>query len=209
MYVQWCAKGIWGTRSGFADGLSDDEARSVVDDKNGIICNWWRNVHTITPAGRRDRLNAANLERHVHDYDRFRADTPFISLAAGAVERDSFMRTNHLYPAERTAVAFATQNGSRLGYVFRLWVIVGIKPAVEVEQVAEEIRNLNIYRLWSPFQLEGELTAKIAIPSVQIMSIDRWEGSGGHVQRTGGPDWPYMNRHFEEPTIVSNIRELF
>src|SRR6266851_968937 len=161
MYIQWCAKGIIGQSPNDADGITDQEARAIVDDGHGIVCNWWRDVSSITQPQRRDKLNDVNLHRHVHDYSNFKRETPFISLAAGAVERDTFLQTNRIFPAERTARAFATLNGTRPGYVFHLWVIVGIKPAVEVEQVAEEIRNLHTYRRWSHFQLEGEVTEKI------------------------------------------------
>lgn len=209
MYVQRCAKGIAARTVNNSSGIDDAEAISIIDDQEGILCNWWRNKGTITPAEIFQKLNSHNLDRHVHDYPRFSRDTPFISLAAGATERDKFLRTNHLYPAEQTAVAFATNNGQHDGYVFFLWVVVGINAAVEAEHVAEEIRNLSVYRRWSPFQLEGEVTAKIHIPAIQIQRVDKWEGRSGVVQPADRTLWPHVNPDFREPDLLANIRELY
>src|SRR5262249_3697005 len=154
---------------------------------------------TISPSDRRAKLTSANLDLHINSYATIERDTPFISLAAGCVERDVFYRTNRIYPAERVALEFATEFGQRVGYLYYLWVIAGLKPAVEVEQVAEEVRNLNAYQSWSAYQLEGELAAKIYIPSVQIHRVEKWEPTtGGSVARV----WLHLNTEFAEPAVI-------
>ena len=207
MFVQWCIKGIIGQdpARGFPDGLDDGEARALIDDRRGILCNWWRKRRKISPAERRAKLVPANLDLHVNNYAVIKDDTPFISLTAGCVERDAFYRTNRVHRADRTALAFATAWGNRPRYLYHLWVIVGLKSAVPVEQVAEERRDLNVYQSWSAFQLEGEVTAKIYIPSVQIKRVERWEPAGfGFVQKV----WAHTNPALEEPAVISNVRDL-
>ena len=215
MFAQWCVKGIRGrTPAEPADlGLLPDDAVALIRDGHGIECNWWRRVHHIKPPEVRAKLTDANLDLHVNNYSSFRDDTPFISLTAGCVERDVFYRTNRIVPAEDTALAFATRNGTTLGFLFYCWVIVGLKPAVPIETVAEEIRELNSYRSWSDYQLEGELTAKIQVQSNQIQRVEWWEpdAGGALTLQSRAPDWApaYVNPQFSPPSEVSNIRELF
>ncbi len=212
MYIQWCVKGIAGQdpAQGLNDGLDDAAARDVIDSKTGIGCNWWRTQGTISPAERRAKLTAGNLDLHVNNYAAIRNDTPFLSLAAGSVERDAFYRTNRVYPAVRVALGFATDWGNRPGYLYYLWTIVSLKMSVAIEQVAEEVRSLNVYQSWSPYQLEGEVTAKIYIPSVQIERVEKWEpvGQTRGMVRTAWPQ-PHVNPAFEEPDVISNIRTAF
>jgi hypothetical protein len=215
MFVQWCIKGVRGRRTGEPSdvGLTPDEAIELVRDGHGIKCNWWRRVHTIATSEISQKLTSTNLDLHVNNYNSISNDTPFISLTAGCVERDVFYRTNRIVPAEDTALMFATDNGTVEGFLFYCWVIVGLKPAVSIGAVAEEVRELNSYRSWSGYQLEGELTAKIYVPSNQIEKIEWWApGSDGHLtKQTGTPEWnpAYLNTTFNPPSDVSNIRELF
>jgi hypothetical protein len=215
MFVQWCIKGVRGlsTNEPNDKGLTPDAAIELVRGGHGILCNWWRRVSTIQPYEVRQKLTAANLDLHVNNYNRICNDTPFLSLTAGCVERDVFYRTNRILPAEDTALMFATENGKRSGFLFYCWVIVGLRPAVAIEAVAEEVRELNSYRSWSAYQLEGELTAKIYIPANQIQRVEWWApGPSGHLtQQISGPDWnpAYVNPQFNAASEVSNIRELF
>lgn len=208
MFVQWCIKGV--------NGIDDDEARGIIDNRHGLICRWWRNVETISPPKRREKLTEANLERHVNAYDAtdpatgipFCEGTPFISLASGSVERSSFLQTNITHPAHMVALDFATRRGDVEGYLFYCWVIVGIKTAPTVESVAEEVRELNTYRRYSHFQTEGEITAKINIPSNQIHRCEKYS-----ILQPGkpnsAPDWTHLNAAFDDPMMVSNIRDFF
>ncbi len=212
MIVQRCIKGILGG----VDGIADDEARNIIDGQWGILCRWWRNVRQISPPEIRGKLTQQNLNMHVNQYyaidpatkQQFCEGTPFISLSAGSVERSTFLQTNITHPAHMTALDFATNGGATDGYLFYCWVVVGLRPAVEVENVAEEVRELNTYRRYSPYQTEGEITAKIIIPSNQIQRCEKYSlsPSGGLRLCTG---WPYYNSKFDDPINISNIRELF
>jgi hypothetical protein len=209
MFVQWCIKGVRGRLDGEAatSGLDDKDADALVLSGHGILCNWWRKAGHISPPERRARLTAANLDRHVHDYENFKDDTPFISLTAGCVERDIAMRINRVHQAQDVALRFGTDWGERHGYLFYCWVVVGLKRAVSVEGVAEEIRELNTYASWSDYQLEGEVTAKIGVPANQIRAWERWD-SDGHGEIKEIYTWRHENPRFDPPALVSNIREL-
>ncbi|TSE14056.1 hypothetical protein C1D09_000780 [Mesorhizobium intechi] len=203
MYIQWFAKGI----SGDAGALDWATAKNLITDARGIQSNWWRNIPggKITPTQVDAVLTDGNLDRHVHDYANFGPHTPFISVAAGCVERDTLLSQNHIYSALTTALDFATDAGRHPGAIFYGWVLVALNPAVPLSAVAEEIRDLNVYHRWSPFQLEGEITAKIHIPSNQIEHVEWWDGHSG--QTTLIDSFP--NPGFVKPTPITNIRELF
>lgn len=206
MFVQWCVKGIRGVGPSDppASGLTEKDAKDVIDRDYGILCNWWRNVGKISPAEIAQKLTPVNLNRHVHDYPRFEHETPFISLSAGCVERDVALRLNRIYEAADVALRFATGFGQRPGYLFHCWVIVGNGPAVGVPGVAERIRDLNTYTSYSDYQLEGEITAKIHIPAGHIERCERWDCDGtGKVHSAA--TWTHRNRRFESPAQLSNI----
>ena len=209
MFVQWCIKGIRGQMAGdpAGHGIDDQAARGMIDSGEGIRCNWWRREEYISNSEIRSKLTDENLDRHIHDYEQFKDETPFISLTAGCVQRIAALRWNRIHEAQDVALRFATELGSRTGYLFYCWVIVGLKPAVAVESVAEEVRELNTYVSYSDYQLEGEVTAKISIPSNQIQRCERWEAippGGWRSMRT----WSHSNAKFDPPTVVSNIRDL-
>jgi hypothetical protein len=206
MFIQNCIKGVWGPSPSGNAGIDDAKAEAIVLGGEGILCNWWRNVGRITTIETRSKLTADNLDRHVHDYEVYASETPFISLTAGCVERDVALRINRIHEAEDVATRFATEFGRRDGYLFYCWVVTGLKPAVGIQGVAEEIRELNTYLSWSDYQLEGEVTAKIWIPSNQIEAWERWKSDGnGTVTRKL---WRRPNPGFVERDAVSNIRPL-
>jgi hypothetical protein len=204
MYIQRCVKGIIGKlpRRG---GISKDEAFEMATNGRGIVSNWWRKEGTISPQARQEVLTEANLDRHLHDYENFGDDTPFISLACGAVERDALVQQNFVYSARDTALMFATEDWARPGALFYVWVPVSYNRAVAIGAVAEPVRDLNIYQRWSPFQLEGEITAKVNIPANQIEKVEWWDGSKSQTDPVDFCDNPI----FMAPTPLSNIRELF
>jgi len=169
MYIQWCVKGI---TSG--PGFGWPEAQHLITSETGILSNWWRAVHGITPTEVAGVLNLANLYRHLNDYDNYGPETPFISLAAGAVERNASLGINTPHSAIDTGLWFATDFGTRPGALFHCWVPVGLNPAVEVRSVAEAVRELHVYRDYLPYQLEGEVTAKVHIPANQIEKVEWW-----------------------------------
>lgn len=207
MIVQWCVKGL---------GLDDDQdARNIIDGRQGILCNWWRTVHEITPAERRYRLTLPNLDRHVNHFTStdplsgqpFNAMTPFISLSAGTVERDAAAQTNLVHRARRTALWFGLDFGRRsVAYLYLCWLVLAPRQAVEIDGVAEEVRDLNTYRRYSPFQTEGEVTAKVIVPANQIHSCEKWtwNRSSHRLEKC----WTHQNTQFTPAEQLSNVRSL-
>lgn len=207
MFVQWCVKGL---------ALKDDrEARSLIDDASGLLCNWWRAVGQIAPGEIRARLTAPNLERHVNHFTDidpatnrpFAERTPFISLSAGTVERDRVAQTNFVRRARWTALWFATDFGRRpTGYLYPCWLLLAPRESVEVEGLGEEIRDLNTYRRYSHFQPEGEVTAKVIVPDNHIESCEKWTLSPTRDHFVC--EWTYPNPRFTRPEKLTNVREL-
>jgi hypothetical protein len=76
---------------------------------------------------------------------------------------------------------------------------------VEIAGVAEAVRELNVYHRWSPYQLEGEITAKVQIPANQVSRVEWWDGSL-HKDR---PTDTLINPSYVDPTPVTNLRDLF
>lgn len=205
MYIQHCVKGIAGEHPGFVGGISADDALRTINDGIGLISNWWRGIGSITPQQIAEILVEDNLDRHLHDYDVYGGDSPFISLSCGAVERDTLVQHNWIYSAVDTALMFATEDWTRPGALFYLWTPVSHKRAVGLSTVAEPVRDLTIYRRWSPFQLEGEITAKVSIPSNQISHVEWWDGA----QSRSTPTNSWQNPAYVDPSVLGNIRELF
>lgn len=207
MIVQWCVKGL---------GLDDDgDARRIIDDGEGILCNGWRTVNQISPAWRRERLTLPNLDRHVNHFTSpdpscgrpFNTMTPFISLSAGTVERDAAAQTNLVHRARRTALWFGLDFGRRsVAYLYICWLVLAPRQAAEIEGVAEEVRDLNTYRRYSPFQTEGEVTAKVSVPANQILGYEKWswDRSARRMQIIG----THRNAQFTPAEQLSNIRGL-
>src|ERR1700692_50673 len=100
MHIQHCVKGIKGESSpGVGDGLTWSSAVAMISSGHGVYSNWWRGKGTITPPEIQAVLTEHHLDRHLHDYDVFGPQTPYISLAAGAVLRDPATMTNLIYDA--------------------------------------------------------------------------------------------------------------
>lgn len=209
MYIQWFVKGIAGRASmtSHADGITQAWAWQMILGGHGILSNWWRNKPggAISPPEVQTVLTEHNIDRHIHDYHSFGQQTPFISLASGCVERDTVVAQNFVYSAIDTALDFATDAWARPGALFYGWVIAGLNPAVPISSVAETVRDLNVYHRWSPFQLEGEVTAKVHIPVHQLSKVEWWDAA---IDRTGPVD-TLMNPAFVVPTPIMNVRELF
>jgi hypothetical protein len=205
--VQWCIKGL---------SLPDDaSARRILDDQNGIVCNWWRHSGAIDPQETQQRLSETALDAHVNHFSTvdprtklpYSSGTPFISLSAGTVERDTAARTNWVHRAWRTAIWFGTMFGARdTAYLYTCWCVVAPRPSVPLEGVAEEIRDLNVYRHYSPFQTEGEITAKIVVPDNQIAGCEKWQWD--RAARRMDHCWTEVNPRFVPPERLTNVREL-
>lgn len=206
MYIQWFAKGIGGRYDHQTSDLpTKDDAFDMVSSGGGIYSNWWRSKHRISPAEVAQILTETNLDRHLHAYSAYGHQTPFISVAAGCVERDALLQQNFVYSAVDTALDFATDAWARPGAVFFGWTIVGLNPAVAMSGISESVRELNVYRRWSPYQLEGEITAKVHIAANQIERVEWWDPNHSH----SDPQDVHHNAGFEAPDPISNVRELF
>lgn len=204
MYIQWCVKGI-------ASNTGDPGhppfnwamARSLVADKHGLGSNWMRDEGAVTSAEIADVLTLSNLYRHLNDYDAYGGRSPFISLAAGSVERDVLTSTNTIRSAIDTALWFATDGWARAGALFYCWTPVGLNGAVEVASVSEAVRDLLVYRDYLPFQPEGEITAKIGLAANQIQRVEWW-----NPHRPNGPLHVYDNPDFVQPAALTTLRGL-
>lgn len=208
MIVQWCVKGV--------SLPGDADACQIIDDAQGLVCAWWRDSGSIDPAESADKLTLGNLDLHVNHFtDKdpvtgrpFNEVSPFISLSAGTVERDAVAQTNHVHRARRTALFFGTGFGRKTtAYLYVCWVILAPRRTVELQYVAEEVRDLNTYRDYSPFQTEGEIVAKIEVPDNHIQCCEKWVHSGGTpgVYRRS---WVYSNPRFVPPQRLTNVREM-
>ena len=184
MIIQWCCKGI--------KDLSEKEVHTILTDPTGLRCRYWfsfdPNPFPISEA--LGRLTEPDLNLHVNHYSHkdsksgkpYCETTPFISLSAGCVDRDTTVQTNRTYRALQTALDFATiadfnrlDAGRHPGWVLVCYVLVGVNRAVNIPSVAEEIRELNHNRAYSQWYLQGEITAKINVPSAQILCAVRWK----------------------------------
>ena len=207
MIVQWCVKGM---------SLPNKAAAAqILASQDGLMCNWWRRVHRISPHEVRHRLTANNVDMHVNHFtDKdpatglpFNEESPFISMSAGTVERDAVARTNYVHRARKTALYFGTQFGQLpTAYLFVCWLILAPRPSAEIETVAEEVRDLNSYRHYSPFQTEGEVLAKVHVPDNHIQCCEQWDFEpAANLYRCTDV---IPNPRFTSPEQLSNVREL-
>jgi hypothetical protein len=217
MILQKVLKGI--------NGLNDIQARAIVD--NGMMSNWWRKAGTISPAEIKLYLNMSNLKLHLNHYHnpvpignplrslhtgKFGEISPFISTTAGAIERDHARSTNLIFPPFMIALNFATNNNNSNGYIFYAYLMTVGKVAVEMEQFSEEIRNLYVYRDFQRYNRQGEIMAKVLIPSVQIEKVEGYNATKVKLAQRRGilptADFIYRNPSYQPPEKLSNIHEV-
>jgi hypothetical protein len=181
VYIQACLKGV--------SGITTADAEAILRGR-GLACTWWRKAGRIRPEEIQQRLTRAEVSLHVNAFGadhptrggRVGDQTPFISLTAGAVERKTWEEDgleygdNIEHGAFLTALAFASRQGEASeGFLFYCWVMVGLRPRPEIRHLAEEVRELNTYRGYSPYQREGEILAKVEVPANQIEKYERYE----------------------------------
>jgi hypothetical protein len=202
-------------------GLSnlDDPAVDQIF-QTGIVCNWWRTQGYLPQAQVPDRLTEQNLDWHQNSFtkvdptygSRFYVNTPFISTTAGTVERDTVNRTNTLTPAWKIALYFATDRWTTDGWLFYCHLFLIGKRAVAMEAFSEELRELNIYTAFSPFYVEGEITAKLVIPSAQIERAEYWSLSDANAAFAAGnlpaASKTRSNGNYVKPEDYNNLRSL-
>ena len=204
MIVQWCCKGVGDLPSRTIWGIFASGA--------GLKCRLWQLNSPLKTTEVVDRLTELHLDLHVNQYGRMepggklvRDVTPFLSLSAGCVTRSTLLRTNVLHRAQRTALGFATNWGRDPGWLFTCYVLVSVNRAVGVQAVAEETRELNHGRRYSPYFTEGEITAKVNVPANQIIGVERWVPTGsGSIRRIGG----YLNGRFAPPAALLDERRM-
>lgn len=213
MIVQWCCKG-------FAN-MSRADARGILSNGTGIRCRSWliRDPLPFPIEENLQRLTEQNLDLHINNYTYqgaasvpFYNITPFISLSAGCVERDVTLKTNVTHTALRTALEFATTDYSSTnrppprcpGWVFYCYVLVGVNRAVAIPSLAEEYRELNHNRAFSQWYWQGEVVAKINIPSTQILCAVRWKPSASGLS----VDDILVNLAFTHPSAVLDERNM-
>jgi len=199
--------------------LTDVEIDEIF--KGGIACNWWRRLRSLPQKQVPDRLTDRNLEWHRNSFKKpdplqgnapFCDNTPFISTSAGTVERDVMNRTNTLTAAWKTALYFATDRWTKDGWLVYCHLFLIGKRAILLEAFSEELRELNIYTGFSPFYVEGEITAKIVIPTAQIERADSWSLSDAQTAIASG-NLPAASRvkknpNFVKPDDYNNLRSL-
>jgi hypothetical protein len=214
MIVQWCCKGI--------QDLPVGAVRDILSEPEGLLCRSWFRLNSkafpISDALR--RLTEYDLDLHVNHYNyqdpvtkqRYYEITPFISLSAGCVDRDTTVHTNKTYRAFQTALDFATiadhnqpNAARRPGWVLVCYVLVSANRAVSIPSVAEEIRELNHNRAYSHWYTQGEITAKINVPAVQILCAVRWDPQppGTYVATN-----LLFNRKFVHPAALLDERNM-
>lgn len=210
MIIQHVLKGI--------GGIDDAEAQRILDV--GILCNWWRKVVTLPQAEIAERLTERNLTWHQNNYDtpdpleggeEFRHHSPFISTTAGTIERDPIHARHVVHSALQVALEFATDGWTQDGVVFYCYLFVLGRPAIPHQFLSEELRELNVYRGYSPFQPEGEIAAKIIIPTAQVEKYEFY--SLIDIEKSwssGSPMLPARTventKHFHPPSEIANVR---
>jgi hypothetical protein len=200
-------------------GIPEAEPTEVerILTKTGIRCNWWRRVGRINDEQIKAKLNADNLYRHLEHYhevppgaDRpFRDDTPFISTTGGTAVEDRAAETIYIHDAFWEAAIFATRTFKLDGWIFYGYVYALGKPAVELQEFAEEVRDFHLYPRFSRWRHQGEITAKIGIPSVRLRCAELYHGPELAEQlRRGKPPAPaevLHNKDYCPPERYTNI----
>jgi hypothetical protein len=212
MIIQQVLKGI--------SGIDEDDVGAIF--AHGILCNWWRNVGSLPAVQVPLRLTERNLYWHQNRYEdpdplwaniEFKEHTPFISTTAGSVERDAFNQTNTLYPAWWEALRFATNFWTTDGWVFYCYAWILGRKAFEHQAFSEELRELHIYTDFSLYQLEGEITSKIQIPTTQIEKAEEWRLSDIQTAINSGTlPTPFRTipnaSFFSDPSTYNNVRAV-
>jgi hypothetical protein len=193
-------------------GMSDALAHHVVTE-SGLISNWWLNAprRTISPQETQAKLTEDALYAHLVDYATVRESTPFISTTAGTVEIDVARSRNVFFPPMYTALRFATRHFTQDGYVLHGYVFTLGKKSVELEEFAEEVRDVNTYTAFYAWHPEGEIVAKVRIPARRVEKIERYTSAGLEVALKRGriptPETVIEDRSvYRDPLKYANVR---
>jgi len=201
--INWCFKGIKENASfGDADALRALR-RLGITSRYLKLSRFQRIFHGADGHG---ALGPAALYRHVHDYPAFGGRTPYISLSAGVRQFVGSRARPFTFGALATAMDFATDFGTASGYVFSCWVVTSLKPVPEIPGLAEDLRDLNLFEEFSTYNHEGEIAAKLVVPSRQIDWVAKIDPNGHQTPAWGGAGIE-RNRDFTPPDRLSNVFE--
>jgi hypothetical protein len=198
MLIHWCLKGI-AESSRFRDSTALRTLSAGIHSM-WMVSNVGAPLTDVGVEGAQDALNDSALDDHVNNFGAVAHNTPYISLSAGSVVPNSSSSGVLVWPAWRTALDFATRGGQSSGYVFRCWTIVSPKPSASIPNISDEVRELNLFRQFWPYHDEGEIAAKLLVPSSQI----EWYRKFDNQLRT--IDF-HLNPRFVDPNEISNIIE--
>lgn len=207
--IQWCLKGIPEQFDDYGNPtFSDIEAKALL--YSGILSRAVQNNFgkTFVPAihDAHDELSDTALNDHVNNFPKVWKSTPYISLSAGNVLPNPVGRVSVL-PAWLTAAAFATNYGRTSGYVYRCWCVVSPKAVPEIASVADEVRDLNIFRKYWIFHGEGEIAAKLIVPARQIERVHKIDKNTRPLSFNNHPHPEIFNPKFIAPDRLSNLVE--
>ncbi len=217
MIFQKILKGIGGVAA--TDTESDRVAQHILT-RTGIICNWWLTVNLLPECDIPCKLTERNLFWHLEHYDDldpftgqpFHKNTPYISTTAGCVERDAYRGVNLILSPFLTALQFATDGFRRRGYVFYGYVLTVGKQSIPMREFAEEVRELNIYTSFLRYHPEGEIVAKISIPSIRLERVECYDAPSARSQLASGKkpisEWEASNPNFQPPELFNNVRDV-
>jgi hypothetical protein len=196
MLLQRCLKGIPESQI-----FTDKDAAWTLS--HGIVSRWLTHnagypvVDGLAAA--QQALSQAALDDHVNNYGAVAHNTPYISLSAGSVTPASHGVS--VRPAWRTALDFGTRGGMTSAFIFRCWVILSPKPSAGLSSMADEVRELSIFRQFWTFHDEGEVAAKILVPHRQIEWVQKFDPGGNLLFQHDNPD-------FVDPFDVCNLIEV-
>lgn len=198
-------------------GLTDSDVDEIF--QGGILCNWWRTQGYLIQPMVPNKLTDRNLDWHQNSFNKpdplennqsFGLNTPFISTTAGTVERDVANRTNTITPAWKVGLYFATNRWKTDGWLFYCHLFLIGRRATALEAFSEELRELNIYTGFSPVHPEGEITAKLVIPTAQIERAEFWSLSDARTAWNNGrlpvPARTRINKNYVNAADYSNVR---
>ncbi|WP_053990016.1 hypothetical protein [Mangrovimonas sp. TPBH4] len=204
--------------------LTEKDVNYIISN-TGILSNLLRNNPNFQLSEIKEELTESNLINHLSNYHgtlpssnkwsklgkTYGEVSPFISTTAGAVQRDN--SKNIIFPTFITAIRFATKNFKTSGCIFYTYVQVLGKESIPLESFSEEVRELHIFKDFLPYHQQGEITAKLRIPSISIEKAEIYNGKKAFQCLNKGtkpiPAKIILNPDYANPEKYCNIRNYF
>ena len=169
-------------------GISDLGLSGVEDIfRQGILSNSLRSNSNAPLVSLLPMLTEPALYGHVTDYATYGPSSPFVSLTAGTRDGRDVGGAFRPFRAWDTAVRFATRTGQTEGVVFEGWVITLGVPSWHISGVAEDIRDHHSYPRFNEFWNQGEVTAKLLVPPMQVVRATILDSSGTPLRTLTNP----------------------